>query len=426
MTMRFSSRTVVILAVIMALLVELLATLGWWRWRATAQQVALSPQDGVEEITASGWLALPAAVQASRRLVAADLKGISDEALAAGLSRLGGLQTRWFPADAEGFKNRARAHFLRGEVAPGSELLNEALLRDPTSPYLHRLAALVLLRSGYPTQALDHLAQAQGLSPELGSPEVEVAPEDEDWVMIEGARRRVELYPRQRVQVLLDLARQLRTQGREGEAIAELEPVRNEPAVRLELAEWDLAAELSESAAQLVEPLTQRATVPKKLRVRAWSVLAQAREMAGDSAGAELAAEEALRLGPDWPAPYFALARLAERRGDLDGALGYMQRAWGVDPANITILLEVARLAERTGQIEDARFALERAADLAPDQPEIAARLIAFHLRHGDLLGAGMRLSRALERFPADPRLLELGARMGRQLREVTAQDRRQ
>ena len=399
-------------AVMIAVLIEVVGSIGWWRWAELMRVLTAAPDIGARQIAGDPWLATPSAIEHSRRLISSDLKAASLDLVPAALQRLGQLQVRWYPVSSIGFKNQAQALVLSDDLRRGSELIDQALLRDPTSPYLHRFMAVVKRQTGYPKQFLEHLAQSLALDLGQGGRGVEMTPEDEHWVRFEALRRRVVLYPRRQVQTLLDLAQALREDGRPDEAEVALEPVRDEPQVRLTRATWYLSISQPMAAVAEVEEIARRRIYPSRMRAAAWSLLARARDLQGDQEEALAAAARAVQLAPDSPAPFVALAQLAERRGDDEAALEHLRRAWGMTLTDIGLLLEVARLAEKTGKLADARLALERASRLAPDRADLAARLIDFYIRTHQLEEATSRLAEALERFPTDPQLLRMTERL--------------
>jgi len=399
-----------------AVVLEAVAAFGWWRWLAVQRALRLDGATGAERLATDVTLALPSSVYWSRRLRGGDLVHADDATVRTGLTRVAERQIRWYPSDSAGFINRARAELVEDQVTASLEALDEALLRDPTSPYLHRLTGALMRESGRIDNFLDHVAQANAIAPSLESPPLELLTADQKWIRTEGIRRRVDLYPSQRNRHLLALATELRRQGNFEEAAAVLTPVENNPEVQIQLAAWDLEVGMASRSAERVQGITARRSMPTAIRVRALSVLAQARDAMGDDEGAIEAAELALELDPAATAPYLALARMAERRKDYPVALEHLRKAWGLDPANVGLLLRFASVAQRAEMPADARLALERAVELAPDRSDVAARLVEFHLRRGEFMDATLRLSRYLERFPTDARLLRQAERLRKEV----------
>jgi Tfp pilus assembly protein PilF len=384
--------------------------------------MADDPAAGASRAATDGALALPYAVHLSRRFVASDLFGAPRDDLASALERISDLQRSWYPADPVGWVNLSRAGLLHDRVEGALTAIGGALERDPTSPSVHRLGALVFHRLGRRNDALEHLAEAQALADELDGPVIDLTDEDTEWIRREALQRRIARYPRQRVSTTLDLARFLKSSGEGEEARSLLGELSPHPEVEVELARWDLGDGDFSSASQRLEGVTRRTALPSTVRVRAWALLAEVRDQQGDAEGALDAAREALSLAPESTAPYVALAGLAERRGEYAEALEHLRRAWGISPTDIPLLLRIASVAERAGRSADARLALERAVEVDPSSPELAARLVDYHLRRGQFMEAAMRLSRALDRHPADQRLLELANRLRREVGRSSAE----
>ncbi len=404
-------RLLVVLATLAAT-VEIVSWAGWSAWRVGVNRMEAEPEAGARALAESWWLGIPSAVHASRRLGGAVLDGVPADTRAALLDRIGRLQQRWMPTDPTGPRNRALAALARGETEAAMEFVRAAVQRWPVSPYLVRLQALLTLGRGDYDGCLELLARAEGLAPGYAVPPVEVLPGDDDWIRLEGLRRRAALYPRLRERALLDMARELRRRGEADAAERALGQVGDAPDAVLLRALWALEDGDAAGAAAAALEQARRTALPASIRARAWSLASRALAASGDDRGALEAAEAALRLAPDSPAPYLALAAIAERKGELDRALEYARRAWGVAPADVGVLLTVSRIAARAGRDADARLALRRAVEVAPDQPDLRARLAALLLRQGRYMEAAMTLSRALDRFPADARLLALAGRL--------------
>jgi hypothetical protein len=409
-------RTTLIAIACVAVLIAAIDSAGWWWWQDTSRNLAVDSARGVQRLLYGWGILLPSTVQLSRRLATRDLASAPSTDVVAALERLSRHQERWMSVDANGFTNGAVAAFLSHRTNDGIRDLRAALLRDPTAPRLHRLMALALQRAGFQQRCLEHLAEANAIAAATDGPMLELADEERRWVRLEGLRRRMDWYPRERSGTAVELARELRDQGDQAAGDEVLSANARHPEVALERARWDLDAGRFEPAEAEALAIARRQRYPAALRVRAWAVVSEVRERGGDSDGALTAAREALRLGPESAAPYLALATLAEHRSAYEEALQHLRRAWGVAPTDVGVLLRVSVVAERAGHPADARLALVRAVDLAPGDVSLVARLVDFHLRHGDFTEAAMRLSGALDRFPTDRRLLTLGDRLRREV----------
>jgi Flp pilus assembly protein TadD len=263
-------------------------------------------------------------------------------------------------------------------------------------------------------EALADLSVAVALAPGLRVPEVELPPEDERRVRLRGLALRAEYYPRRQIESALALARELRLDGDVAAAAEVLEPHAEHPQVAIENARWDL--EVGDAATALVrlESVVARAAYPRRIRARAWSLLAVARDETGDPEGALEAAHLALELDSTSPMPFVTLASLAQRRGDHESALAHLRRAWGMAPTDVSLLSRIAAVAYRAGKPADALLALERAVELEPDEPHHVVSLVTIQLETGRYTEAALTLSRAADRFPTDGELLRLAERLRR------------
>jgi Flp pilus assembly protein TadD len=368
-----------------AIVVTALDTCGSYGWNRIARTTALNPEAGALELTSSWVVGLPPFVERSRRLAVRDLGMASREAVVEALARLGGLQLRWMSVNPVGFTNLARESLLRDRTRESLPMLTDALVRDPTSPSLHRLHALVLLALGNHRGGLEELATAEALAPGLRSPEVELTPEDHRWVRLAGLRLRRDFYPRRPTETAIALARELRVDGDRASARDVLSEFGNHPEVKMELARWAIDEGDHQHAIELLAEITSRAAFPRPLRARAWGMAAVALDKDGDVGGALEAAHSAL-----------------------------LRRAWGMAPADTRLLVRIAVVAEEAGKPADALLALGRAVEIEPESPDLVARLAALQLRTGRFTEAAVTLSHALDRFPTDPGLLRLAEKLQR------------
>ena len=406
-------RWLMVLAVA-AVLVAVVDTVGWYCWIGITRTMAVNPEAGAVRLASSWTVPLPPFVARSRRMATRDLGMASREAAVQALTRLSGLQTRWLPVDPIGFTNLSRDLLLRDRPREGLLMLGDALRRDPTSPSLHRLSALVLLSLGDHRGGLAELAAAEALAPALRGPKVELTPEDQRWVRLEGLRLRRDFYPRQPTQTAVKLARELRVDGDNAAARDVLSEFESHPEVKMELARWAIDDEDPEHALWLLATITSRTGFPRPLRARAWAMTAVALDQEGDDSGALVAAHTALGLDPRSSAPYVTLAGLAQRRGDSTAALAHLRRAWGMDPTDTRLLVRIAAVAEAAGKPADALLALGRAVEIDSESPDLAARLVSLQLRTGQFTEATLTLSHALDHFPTDPQLLRLAEKLRR------------
>ncbi len=411
--MPFGRRTVIALS-LAAVVAALVDVAGWLSWRSVTRRLTINAESGAERLAEDPLLALPSAVQRSRRLPVRELGSAPIDLAFAVLMRYGLAQRQWMAAHPAGPTNLARAYLLAGDPAAAIPWLDEALVRDPTSAHLHRLRALMLIARGDISSALENLAVATALAPDEREPELELTPENERAVRIRSLELRRDLYPRRRVETALALARELRREGDLNEARAILAEHADHPEVLLEGASWAIEEGDSTTAFACLEAVTNQRSAPRRLLARAWSMTAVARDLEGDEDGALAAAFEALRMDPDSPYAFMSLAGLAERRGDYGVALEHLRRAWGMSPSDVSLLVRIARMAERAGKMPDAVFAMERAVELDPSSPGLVVQLVTLQLRQGDFTSATVTLSQALDRHPTDSSLLALADRLRR------------
>ncbi len=400
-----------------AILVRVVDAASWLWWQGTSRTLETDASRGAEWLLHGRLTALPTTAYLSRRLALPSLVTAPSPLVVGALGRISRHQKRCLWVDPNGFENAAVAAIVSQWMDDGLHQLRGALSRDPTSPRLHRLMALVFKRVGNDQGFLDHLAEAEAIAAApTGDPRLELSDSARAWVRLEALRRRLDRYPRQRANAAVALARELDNRGQKQGALEVLRAHSGHPEVALECARWHLDAGRFVTAENEALAIAEKLRYPTSLRVQAWTVVGEGRQLAGDSDGAVAAAHEALRLGPDSAAPFVALAALAQSRSAPDEALEHLRRAWGVAPADVGVVLRFAIAAERAGHIHDARLALERAVELAPDDASLTARLVDFHLRYGEFTEAALRLSTALDRLPTDQRLLSQAERLRREV----------
>ncbi len=386
----------------------------------TAWWYAIKPLPDQPELTAAriaGRLAgLPAAVERSRLLSAANFAGLTRKEAAAALTIVGRRQLRWYPVDATAWSNFGRAKVLSGDAQGGLEDLQLALRLNPMSPLLHRLAAVVLYSLGRTDEAAGQLTEAIAITPWMGRPTVDLGKERMTEIRVAAARRRLELYPRRRVAGVLELVQVLRSAGRPEEALELLEAQPPHPSITLLLARLELDRGDVTTAMERLRALADGTAYPRRQRAEALSLMALGYELAGDTDAAMQFAQRALDLGSDMPAPYQALGRLAARQGDDDKALNYLRRARALAPTDTGLLIQLAKAADKAGEGAEAGSALRRAIELEPENIGAVALLVDLQVRRGDLTGATLALADALERHPADPRLLRLAEQVRRKV----------
>ncbi|MCJ7753489.1 MAG: hypothetical protein MUP13_02875, partial [Thermoanaerobaculales bacterium] len=140
MTLYPAYRTPTLVALsLLAVAAALVDLIGWWSWSSASAQLAISPDRGAVRLAEDRLLDLPSAIQRSRRLPVRELGSAPIDLAFAVLMRRGVDQRRWMPAHAAGSTNLARGYLLAGDLEAAVPVLDDALVRDPTNAYLHRL-----------------------------------------------------------------------------------------------------------------------------------------------------------------------------------------------------------------------------------------------------------------------------------------------
>ena len=128
---------------------------------------------------------------------------------------------------------------------------------------------------------------------------------------------------------------------------------------------------------------------------------------AGDLAGAEAAAQSALRAHAEDPLAHLALGRIAVARGDADRAHEALSRALAIAPDLDPARAGLAALAQSAGRLDEAlhhyRAALERHAR----SPKLLNALGALLIERGEFEEAAKWLAQAVEIAPDLPGVRE-------------------
>lgn len=256
------------------------------------------------------------------------------------------------PASAEARRNLALVLARRGEHVEAARQLEQALVREPGSFWLHFDHGTALLGSGDPEAAVEAFRRAVELAPDFTS-----------------AR--------------FNLANTLIRLGRWQEAAGHLERiVAGEPGHAN--ARYLLAMAVLQQGRSAEAERRLRALVAEQPRhAAARQGLGQALMARGDAAGARRLFEEALALEPppaEAAAAHRVLGQLAVRRGRYREAAGHLAEAVRLAPEDTAARLAQAVALSAAGRAREARLRLEEAREALPDDPSLAhalARLLA-------------------------------------------------
>ena len=107
----------------------------------------------------------------------------------------------------------------------------------------------------------------------------------------------------------------------------------------------------------------------KKLAMQ-YLVAAYGPDKLNDPAAAEPIVQEMIRLSPNDPGNYFALAKIYEDAGRYDEAEQALLKARDAAPNDVTVYVQMSGFYNRQGDFEKTMEALHKAADIKPDDPQ--------------------------------------------------------
>lgn len=107
----------------------------------------------------------------------------------------------------------------------------------------------------------------------------------------------------------------------------------------------------------------------KKLALQ-YLVAAYGPDKLNDPTQAEPIVQEMIRLAPNEPGNYFALARIFEDAGRYDEAEAALLKARDTSPQDVTVYVQLSSFYNRQGQFDKTIEALNKAAEIKPDDPQ--------------------------------------------------------
>ena len=107
----------------------------------------------------------------------------------------------------------------------------------------------------------------------------------------------------------------------------------------------------------------------KKLAMQ-YLVAAYGPDKLNDPASAEPIVQEMIRLSPNDPGNYFALAKIYEDAGRYEEAEQALLKARDAAPNDVTVYVQMSGFYNRQGDFEKTMEALHKAADIKPDDPQ--------------------------------------------------------
>lgn len=107
----------------------------------------------------------------------------------------------------------------------------------------------------------------------------------------------------------------------------------------------------------------------KKLAMQ-YLVAAYGPDKLNDPTKAEPIVQEMIKLAPNEPGNYFALAKIYEDAGRYEEAEQALLRARDAAPNDVTVYVQMSGFYNRQGDFEKTMEALHKAADIKPDDPQ--------------------------------------------------------
>ena len=107
----------------------------------------------------------------------------------------------------------------------------------------------------------------------------------------------------------------------------------------------------------------------KKLAMQ-YLVAAYGADKLNDPTQAEPVVQEMIRLSPNEPGNYFALARIYEDAGRYEEAEQALVRARDSNPDDPSVYVQLSNFYNRQGEFDKTMEALHKAADIRPDDPQ--------------------------------------------------------
>ncbi|MCS6984163.1 MAG: tetratricopeptide repeat protein [Leptospiraceae bacterium] len=255
-----------------------------------------------------------------------------------------------------------------GKFNLAADFLERAIRLDPENFHAHYNLAIVLRHKGLYREALERLAKAQSLRPDLvdaGILKGQLEYESQDYGSAERTLRKITEESGDPL-AYYNLGMVYKKEGKFAEAKSAF----------LSALERAVAGELAyKAAAQLgIIHATQ-----------------------GDLSNARYYFERAIDLSPQNPKYYYNLALVLYRMGDVEGALKNLQKAVQLGSENPQVYSYIAQLFQELGKTAQAEEALRRALEQAPQDTVLLSEMADLQISQGKWSQAVSTLKRILE-----------------------------
>ncbi len=116
----------------------------------------------------------------------------------------------------------------------------------------------------------------------------------------------------------------------------------------------------------------------KKLALQ-YLVAAYGPDKLNDPTQAEPIVQEMIRIAPNDPGNYFALARIYEDAGRYEEAEAALLKARDTNPQDVTVYVQLSGFYNRQGQFDKTMEALHKAADINPNDPQGHQLVVGYY-----------------------------------------------
>lgn len=340
----------------------------------------------------------------------------------------------------EQLRRRAKQARETGDLAQSERLLNDALIEQPTNPWVRLDLSEVYRKQGRRAEAatlLDGLAATHGRNKDVRLAQAYFAAEQQDWAGVlnrletfsedERSPEATTLQRRAWVQYQLERSRIALRRGRPGDAhriLTETDvAAEGDPELLAALANgWADLKDPARAVAYMRRAMGDGRTATPALRAQYAALLLSA----GQDAEFEVVAEDLARRKDIDPAGQAALdelvigyrIKLADRaRSERRYPEAYVQLRDAVAryPSNVQVQMALARLLTDARDIDAATSIYLSLAKRAPDDADIRLGLVDTLLAGGRLPDAQREIDRGLSVDAGNPRWLRASARLAEQ-----------
>ena len=340
----------------------------------------------------------------------------------------------------EQLRRRAKQAREGGDLVQSERLLNDALIEQPTNPWVRLDLSEVYRKQGRRAEAatlLDGLAATHGRNRDVKLAQAYFAAEQKDWAGVlnrletlseaERTADAIDLQRRAWVQYQLERARVALRRGRPGDAhriLTETDIAADgDPELLSALASgWAELKDPARAVAYMRRAMGDGRTATPALRAQYAALLLSA----GQDAEFEVVAEDLARRKDIDPAGQAALdelvigyrIKLADRaRSERRFPEAYLQLRDAVAryPSNVQVQMALARLLTDARDIDAATSIYRSLAKRAPDDGDIRLGLVDTLLAGGRLPEAQREIDRGLSTDAGNPRWLRASARLAEQ-----------